>query len=57
MNNWDFLVLPFLVLGAQVRVVALAAVGGAEGVPGIAAHADLHIQEACLRFREPCHDR
>ena len=49
-------VLPFLVLRAQVGVVALPAVGGTEGVPRIAAHADLHIQEACLRFGKPCHD-
>ncbi len=49
-------VLSFLVFRAQVRVVALAAMGGAESVPRIAAHADLYIQEACLRFRKPSHD-
>ena len=47
--------LALLVLRPEVLVSALAAGGRPHRVPGVAAHADLHIEEPLLSFGESCH--
>ena len=44
------------VLGTKSFVAALSAAGGTNGITGVAAHANLAVEQASLGFRESCHD-
>ena len=44
------------ILGTKSFVVALSAASGTNSIAGVAAHANLAVEQASLGFRESCHD-
>lgn len=44
------------ILGTKSFVVALSAASGTNSITGVAAHANLAVEQASLGFRESCHD-